>query len=142
MRGGRGSLTAPSSRGTLRSISCTLSNMAASGPFWTLFSAPSPRGESIGVGSPSAAPEASMYLPSSVLARAADPDAALLERFARQGDEAAFACLAQRHAPLVRGVCGRLLPAQDAEDAVQATFLVLAKKAGSIDRGALPGWLD
>src|SRR4051812_21683265 len=90
--------------------------------------------------------EPAMSRPSlSVLARAADrvtaSDADLIERFAG-GDEAAFAALLRRHAALVRGVCRRLLICpHDADDAVQATFLVLARKAGSIDPQSLAGWL-
>jgi RNA polymerase sigma factor (sigma-70 family) len=70
-------------------------------------------------------------------------DAELLRRYAATRDEAAFTDLLRRHAGLVWGVCRRLLPQeQDAEDAFQATFLVLAEKAGSIRRGQSVGsWL-
>src|SRR5262245_53618475 len=70
-------------------------------------------------------------------------DAELLGRYAATRDEAAFTDLLRRHAGLVWGVCRRLLPReQDAEDAFQATFLVLAEKAGSIRRaGSVGSWL-
>jgi RNA polymerase sigma factor (sigma-70 family) len=70
-------------------------------------------------------------------------DAQLLEEFARQRNETAFEALLHRHGPLVFGVCRRMLfDRQDAEDAFQATFLVLARKAGSITcRSPLRNWL-
>jgi RNA polymerase sigma factor (sigma-70 family) len=73
----------------------------------------------------------------------APTDAELLERFARQQDVAAFELLVWRHQRMVFGVCRRVLrDAHDAEDAFQATFLTLVRKAGSIKQGqALAGWL-
>jgi RNA polymerase sigma factor (sigma-70 family) len=75
--------------------------------------------------------------------RGADSDGALLERFVRQRDEAAFAELVQRHGPLVFGLCRRVLrDNDDADDAFQVTFLTLACKARSLRDGqALAGWL-
>ncbi len=65
-------------------------------------------------------------------------DRELLERFTRSQDEAAFAALVQRHGPMVLGVCRRVLGhAQEAEDAFQATFVILVQKAATIDRPEL-----
>jgi len=70
-------------------------------------------------------------------------DRELLRAFAEQADESAFAELVERHGPLVLGVCRRVLADHpDADDAFQATFLVLAKKAGSVRRPErLGNWL-
>ena len=70
-------------------------------------------------------------------------DAQLLERFADRRDEAAFEVLVWRHGPMVFGVCRRVLGHRDdAEDALQATFLALARQAGSISkRTSLASWL-
>ncbi|MFT3881693.1 MAG: sigma-70 family RNA polymerase sigma factor [Gemmatales bacterium] len=70
-------------------------------------------------------------------------DAQLLHRFAKAGEQQAFAMLVKRHGPMVWGVTRRLLRShQDAEDAFQATFLVLAKKAGSLRQPQLlANWL-
>jgi RNA polymerase sigma factor (sigma-70 family) len=70
-------------------------------------------------------------------------DRALLKRFVAHQDQHAFATIVSRHGPMVLGVCRRVLRHhQDAEDAFQATFLVLARKAGSLDRPELlANWL-
>jgi RNA polymerase sigma factor (sigma-70 family) len=70
-------------------------------------------------------------------------DAQLLEAYLSRREEAALVALVRRHAPMVWGVCRRLLPNHhDAEDAFQATFLVLVRKAASIaSRELLANWL-
>jgi RNA polymerase sigma factor (sigma-70 family) len=74
---------------------------------------------------------------------AGSSDAELLARFARTGEETAFELLVWRHGAMVLSVCRRILRhAEDAEDAFQAVFLVLARKAAGVSRGtALPAWL-
>ena len=70
-------------------------------------------------------------------------DAALLERFVRGREQDAFAALMRRHVPEVRAACRRVLRSEhDAEDVVQATFLVLALKAADLNwRDSVRGWL-
>jgi RNA polymerase sigma factor (sigma-70 family) len=81
-----------------------------------------------------------------ITATAAEADTAdgqLVRRFVSERDGAAFEALVRRHGPLVWCVCRRLLAQEaDAEDAFQATFLVLARKAGAISKGAsVRSWL-
>jgi RNA polymerase sigma factor (sigma-70 family) len=69
-------------------------------------------------------------------------DGQLLGCFIEHRDEAAFASLVRRHGPMVWGVCRRLLNHHDAEDAFQATILVLVHKAASIQpRDMVANWL-
>jgi len=70
-------------------------------------------------------------------------DAELIARFAAHKDESAFELLVWRHAPLIQAVCRAVLRDHHAaEDAAQATFLVLARKAATFaNRGSVVGWL-
>jgi RNA polymerase sigma factor (sigma-70 family) len=71
------------------------------------------------------------------------PDRELLRRFTRGGDGQAFAALLRRHGPMAWAACRRVLPcADDAEDVLQKTFLLLAQKAARLrDHDAVGGWL-
>jgi RNA polymerase sigma factor (sigma-70 family) len=70
-------------------------------------------------------------------------DGQLLARFVAVRDEDAFAALMRRHGPMVMSVCRRVLGnVHDAEDAFQASFLILARKAATVlRRGAVGSWL-
>ena len=70
-------------------------------------------------------------------------DGQLLERYRTRRDEAAFEALVELHGPMVLGLCRRFLrDPRDIEDAFQATFLVLVRKAPVIrDGGLLANWL-
>jgi RNA polymerase sigma factor (sigma-70 family) len=70
-------------------------------------------------------------------------DGQLLDSFIQHKDKAALAALVRRHGPMVWGVCSRMLRShQDAEDAFQATFLVLVQKAATLpDRERVGNWL-
>jgi RNA polymerase sigma factor (sigma-70 family) len=72
-----------------------------------------------------------------------DSDRDLLTRYAALRDAEAFEALVRRHGPMVWNLCRRVLRhEQDAEDAFQATFLVLARQAASVGgKGTLAGWL-
>src|SRR5262245_8678806 len=70
-------------------------------------------------------------------------DSQLLDGFTRRQEEAAFEALVRRHGPMVLGVCRRVLRnPDDADDAFQATFLSLARKAAGLRQRDLVGnWL-
>src|SRR5262249_21171591 len=71
------------------------------------------------------------------------PDGQLLQRFVESRDESAFELLVQRYGSMGLGVCRRILhDPNDADDAFQATFLVLVRRAASLHRGSpLGSWL-
>ena len=69
-------------------------------------------------------------------------DGELLGRFVERRDETALAALVKVHGPMVWGVCRRLLSHHDAEDAFQAAFIVLVRKAASVKPREMVGnWL-
>ena len=70
-------------------------------------------------------------------------DGALLQRFVADGDESAFEAIVSRHGPMVLGVCRRLLgDSHDADNAFQATFIVLVRKARQLQNADRLGpWL-
>src|SRR5437016_9010193 len=70
-------------------------------------------------------------------------EAELWKRYVGEGDEAAFETLVRRHGPMVLGVCRRILRnEQDAEDAFQATFLMLVRRAAFLQSpSTLANWL-
>ena len=76
-------------------------------------------------------------------ASASVTDGDLLRQYAATGDQGAFAAVVDRHAAMVLGVCRRLLPGHaDAEDACQAVFLILCRKAGSLRwQASVANWL-
>src|SRR6188508_640990 len=82
-------------------------------------------------------------LPGKSADQASLADKQLLTRFFRRRDDAAFAALVERHGPLVYRVCRRVLPdANDADDAFQATFLVLVRKGATLKQPErLANWL-
>ena len=69
-------------------------------------------------------------------------DSQLLARFLANRDEASFAKLVARHGPMVLSVCKRVLHNHhDAEDAFQATFMILARRGGTVRQSSVASWL-
>jgi RNA polymerase sigma factor (sigma-70 family) len=93
--------------------------------------------------SPSAVPYAEAAAVAAGVPEADVSDGALLQRFVAEREEAAFTALVARHERLVLGICQRVLgDSHAAQDAVQATFVMLARKAALLDpRFPLAGWL-
>src|SRR5262249_32005484 len=83
------------------------------------------------------------YTRSLLCTEAGVPEHQLLDRFLTTREEAAFAALVERHGPMVLGVCRRLLgDPHDAEDAFQATFLILSHRAAAVRKQeSLASWL-
>ena len=83
------------------------------------------------------------HLRRAVLRQDARTDGQLLASFIDKKDEGAFEALVHRHGPMVFGVCRRVaINYHDAEDAFQATFLVLARRASSVTpRERVANWL-
>src|SRR5262245_4041646 len=71
-----------------------------------------------------------------------EDDSALLEAFIHRRDDSAFEAIVRRHGPMVLGVCRRSLGmGPDADDAFQAVFLVLARRASEVGPARLACWL-
>src|SRR5437899_2614629 len=83
------------------------------------------------------------FLRRRVLAHDTRSDANLLQRFALERDDAAFSVMLERHARMVMAVCRRILGDHHAaEDAFQAVFIVLARRASRLSlRKSLGAWL-
>ncbi|HEY1191415.1 MAG TPA: sigma-70 family RNA polymerase sigma factor, partial [Gemmata sp.] len=87
-------------------------------------------------------PRSAVALARCAVSHTPTPDAQLLRAFVSARGEDAFTELVRRHGPMVLAVCRRVLTdPHDAEDAFQAVFLVLARKAGTVRGLNLAGWL-